>query len=247
MSLTNTMEPDSPIGFVITIQSLKESRESAEKTIQTAKDCKFPFKLIPFDAFTPNRTNVRAEFEKRGISFKKFNEFDLGAKPLNVACCFLSHLALWETAINIGHPVFIFEHDCRFSTNPFPTEPILSCLEREKQPRLVTFGAPSYGAFLEPSFEGIGPLTSKKYLPGAHAYGINPMAALALINHARSDRPKPADVFIHLRSFHWIMEYYPWACEVEDTFTTLQTAVKGCKSKFAYRQTPEEYRIIDVN
>ena len=134
--------------------------------------------------------------------------------------------------------ILILEHDARFIKK---REPFLRFYDG-----VLSIGKPSYGKYFIPRKEGINPLTSKRYLPGAHAYLVSPFAADQMIREARNGIPRPTDVFIHTQTFPWIQEYYPWFVEVEDTFTTVQSKEKGCKSKHAFRLNEKNYKIIDV-
>ena len=50
-------------------------------------------------------------------------------------------------------------------------------------------------------------MTSKKYFPGAHAYGVKPEGAKQLVYEATSSG-KPTDVYLHTDTFSWLQEYY---------------------------------------
>ena len=106
---------------------------------------------------------------------------------------------------------------------------------------VCNFGKPSYGNWITPKTLGVNPLTSKKYFPGAHAYGVKPEGAKQLVYEATSSG-KPTDVYLHTDTFSWLQEYYPWPAEARDNFTTIQN-VNGCLAKHNYN---EDYEISDV-
>jgi hypothetical protein len=132
---------------------------------------------------------------------------------------FMSHYSLWAHCVATDKPILILEHDAIFKA-PLPD---LSDFEG-----LVNLGRPSFGKFKTPK-DGFGPLTSKPYLPGAHAYYVTPGAAAELLEKAKTEAC-PTDVFLSLDRFPWLTEYFPWPIVCEDTFTTIQKAA-GCKAK----------------
>lgn len=107
--------------------------------------------------------------------------------------------------------------------------------------RLLSLGKPSYGDFDVPLRQGVNPLTSKPYFPGAHAYMINPEGARALISQSKLGA-KTTDVFLHVDTFPWLQEFYPWPVEAHDSFTTIQNR-SGCLAKHNYGTS---YEIADV-
>ena len=82
-------------------------------------------------------------------------------------------------------------------------------------------------------------LISKQYLPGAHAYGITPKGARAIIEQTIFNAG-PTDVFLNNRLFTWLEEYYPWPVKCNDEFTTIQNET-GCLAKHNYGK---QYAII---
>jgi GR25 family glycosyltransferase involved in LPS biosynthesis len=104
---------------------------------------------------------------------------------------------------------------------------------------IVNLGKPSYGKWNTPTFLGEGPLTSKAYFPGAHAYYITPKGAQQLIDQAYIDAG-PTDIFINKSHFNDLKECYPWPAEAKDSFTTIQNEI-GCQAKHNYG---EAYEII---
>ena len=88
-------------------------------------------------------------------------------------------------------------------------------------------GRPSFGSFNRPE-PGLGPLVSKRYFPGAHAYYLTPSGAGLLL--AKCDQAEPTDIFLNKARFPWLQEFYPWPVVCEDSFTTIQKP-RGCTSK----------------
>ena len=99
----------------------------------------------------------------------------------------------------------------------------------------MNIGAPSYGNAQTPNILGVNPLTSKPYFPGAHGYMITPAGAKMLISKAKTNAA-PTDVFMSLSNFPTLQEYYPWAVEARDSFTTIQKQA-GCLAKHSYGET----------
>ena len=138
---------------------------------------------------------------------------------------------MWQKCIELDEEILIFEHDAVL-TGPIPNAPYTF---------ICSFGKPSYGNFNIPQTLGLNPLTSKRYFPGAHAYGIKPAGAKILIDQAKTDAG-PTDTFLHLDRFNFLQEYYPWPAEARDNFTTIQN-INGCLAKHNYN---EDYEISDV-
>ena len=92
-----------------------------------------------------------------------------------------------------------------------------------------------------PRIMGWNGLVSKRYFPGAHAYMITPEGAKKLIEQAQKEA-LPTDVFLHIETFPWLQEYYPWPAEARDTFTTIQNK-RGCTAKHNYK---DGYEISEV-
>ena len=86
---------------------------------------------------------------------------------------------------------------------------------------------------------GVGPLTTKKYFPGAHAYMVSPTGARQLVDKSKT-HAKPTDIFLNLGNFPWLQEYYPFVAKADDSFTTIQNK-NGCTAKHNYN---DSYRIM---
>ena len=155
-----------------------------------------------------------------GINPNGFEE--VYSRTDNCKAAFLSHYLLWKRALISTEDILIFEHDAVIRSE-IPSVPFNGC---------ISYGKPSYGKFNTPSFLGAGPLTSKPYFPGAHAYKVSPAGASQLIEKAKTEAG-PTDVFLRLDRFNWLQEYYPWPVEARDTFTTIQNE-RGCLAKHNY-------------
>jgi GR25 family glycosyltransferase involved in LPS biosynthesis len=205
--------------YVITIASLQKSIDIADRCIESGKQ--FGIEIEKFDAITPAQDVYKISVE-RGINLSGFDE--RYSRKENAIACFLSHHSLWQLAVDKQEDILILEHDAVF-TSSFDFSLNFK--------GLLSLGKPSYGKYNTPR-KGVGPLVSKQYLPGAHAYIVKPKAALDLINKSKV-LSKPADIFMDVRTFSWLEEYYPWPVEVRDTFTTVQKTT-GCLAKHSYKE-----------
>jgi GR25 family glycosyltransferase involved in LPS biosynthesis len=206
--------------YVITIMSNDRSCTAANRCMESAK--KFGMDCHMWAATTP-ADNIKLLFEKEGIDPSRFNEEY--SRLENCMAAFYSHYTLWKKCVELGHEITIFEHDA---------------VVVERVPDFIDFkgcvnlGKPSYGKFKTPKKIGVNPLTSKTYLPGAHAYRITTAGAKKFIEAAKT-KAEPTDVFIRLENFSWLEEFYPWPVECKDTFTTIQHE-KGCAAKHGYNK-----------
>lgn len=205
---------------VITIVDNPQSVEVAERCIESG--AKFGHKIDMFPAITPEDKPLDI-LRSIGISEAGFHEKYSFLE--RAVAAFISHHALWTECSMRNEPYVIFEHDA-VVIDPLPLGHI------QRRP-FLNLGKPSYGKFNIPSFLGSGPLTSKRYMPGAHAYSLLPSAAAYLLEAARH-KAGPTDVFLHLDRFPWLEEYYPWPVEARDTFTTIQREA-GCLAKHNYK------------
>lgn len=205
--------------YVITITTLPKSVEIANRCIESGK--KFGIDIEIFPAITP-KDNVHELASQYGINTRGFEE--RWSRRDNAISCFLSHYSLWKKCLELNESIFILEHDAVIVNKIDMNIPFKGVL---------SLGKPSYGKFNTPK-PGIGPLVSKDYLPGAHAYMIKPKAAEDLINRSKL-KAIPTDVFIDRRTFSWIEEFYPWPVEVHDTFSTVQK-LSGCIAKHNYKE-----------
>jgi GR25 family glycosyltransferase involved in LPS biosynthesis len=215
--------------FVITIMKNQQSYDAAQRCIRSA--AKFNIEVNTFSAVTPSDNPGRLLASNK-IPVEGF--VSNYSRLENVTSCFLSHWSLWRRCMQGDEPFLILEHDAIF-TDPVPTVPF---------DKLLSIGAPSYGKFKTPKTLGVNPLTSKTYLPGAHAYILKPEGAAKLVEQARINA-SPTDVFLNLQNFPWLQEYYPWCVEVQDSFTTVQ-AKPGCLAKHNYQKNPDNYEIVQV-
>ncbi len=216
--------------YVITILDNEQSVKAAENCIRSGA----PQGIVinKWKATTPADMPFEMLAEK-GIDGNRLDE--VYSRADNCAAAFLSHYSLWEECMKVQEPIMIFEHDAVIVDTI--SERILNgqCFKQ-----MMNIGKPSYGQFRTPAFIGSGPLTSKKYFPGAHAYIVKPAAARQLIQATKGIGAAPTDVFLHKDTFPFLEEYYPWPVEARDSFTTIQ-AKEGCLAKHNYN---EDYKIV---
>ena len=210
--------------YVITMMATPQSVKSAERCIKSGKR-----RGVTIDKWAATIPTDRLPelLEAAGIKQEGFEE--KYSRLDNCMAAFYSHWSLWQHCIDIQQPITIFEHDAV----------IVDCIPTLHHDGCINIGKPSYGKFNTPSWLGPNPLISKRYFPGAHAYQINPTGAQKLIDQARV-HARPTDVFLHLDTFPWLQEYYPWPVEARDTFTTIQKT-EGCLAKHGYNDI---YKII---
>jgi GR25 family glycosyltransferase involved in LPS biosynthesis len=211
--------------FVITVKDIPESVQCAERCIKSAAEHGLDVEM--FFGVTP-KDNPLKMLDDLGISPKNFT--GKYSRVENCVAAFLSHRALWERCSDLNEDLLVFEHDA-VVVAPIPVF--------KPYNRLISYGKPSYGNFRTPMKIGVNPLTSKAYLPGAHAYALKPSAARILLEESIL-YAGPTDVFLSKSHFPWIEEYYPWPVEVNDTFSTIQKN-EGCLAKHNYG---EGYKII---
>ncbi len=216
--------------YVITIMDNKRSLQVAKRCVKHAAYYDIDVKL--FEATTPKDKPIKM---LKALNIEPAGFTEVYSRPDRCMSAFLSHHRLWEKcAEENNEPYIIFEHDA-IMTGQLGIMPRIHW----DAPVLVSIGAPSYGKFNVPSKLGLNKLMSKQYLPGAHAYIINPQAAKALIDRAKIDA-SPTDVFIHNDRFNFLHELYPYIAEAKDNFTTIQKE-QGCLAKHGYG---EAYDII---
>ncbi len=209
---------------VITIMENERSVQVADRLIKSGKT--FGYNIKKHKAFSPTNCDVLKELEKHKLSPLGFQE--KYSRHQNCIAGFLSHHSLWLKCIKSKEPMYIFEHDAVLE-GEVPTMDTFD---------ILSIGKPSYGNWNQPEFLGYGPLISKRYFPGAHAYRITPTGAQQLVDEAVHSAG-PTDVYIHLDKFK-LGEYYPWPAEARDNFTTIQQE-QGCLAKHNYG---ESYEII---
>lgn len=213
--------------YVITIQDNKNSKAAAGRCIASGQ--LHGLAIHEWKATTP-RDDLDWIVQRNSIQIEGFVE--KWSRNKNALAAFLSHFSLWQECIMSNQEITIFEHDAIVVNNIPTLIPYQGC---------ISLGAPSYGKYETPFKLGVNPLTSKPYFPGAHAYRINPNGANILISTAKANA-KPTDVFLDIRTFPFLEEYYPWPVEARDTFTTIQNEL-GCKAKHNYN---EQYEIVDA-
>lgn len=212
--------------FVITIMDNPKSVAAADRCVRSGATWGVP--VEKFKAITPSDSPIKIASEKQipieGFE-EKYSRFD------RCLSAFLSHYSLWEKCIEERQPMVVLEHDAYF----------VNGLPLFIGGHIVNLGQPSYGRFRIPQILGEGPLQSKRYLPGAHGYYIDPKGAKLLVERANTDAA-PTDVFINLDHFKDIKELYPWPIEARDSFTTIQNET-GCGAKHNWHKD-SNYEIL---
>lgn len=206
----------------------ERSVQSAKRTIKTG--AQYGIKIDHFQAITP-RSNLTKLMVDNNVSIYDFEE--PYSRLQNCAAAFMSHFLLWKLSVELNEEVTIFEHDA-FIQGTIP--------ENLAYRGCISFGQPSYGRWDSPQFVGVNPLTSKRYFPGAHAYRVKPNFAKIMIEQAQH-KAAPTDVFLHLDTFSFLEEYYPWPVIARDSFTTIQ-GPKGILAKHSYVKEGDTYDII---
>lgn len=220
--------------YVITILQNEKSVEAAERCISSA--ARHGLAVEKFPAFTPEDDPIKL-LEDKGVLHQGLNE--KWSRSLNCAAAFLSHYTLWEKCLSDGQ-LIVFEHDAVI-VNQIPS----SVIQGWGFKQMISLGRPSYGQFRTPRVLGSGPLVSKRYFPGAHAYAIKPAAAKTITDHAKDIGARPTDVYLNLDNFSFLEEFYPWPVEAHDYFTTIQNE-EGCQAKHNYVKNREKYNIISA-
>lgn len=211
--------------FVITIMDNEKSVEAADRCI--ASGAKFGEVIEKFSAFTPKNMPLEILKANKVPSDGLVEKY---SRSENCAAAFLSHFTLWQKCLELNQPIMIFEHDA-VQTDPIP-EAIRAGWGFKQ---MMSMGKPSYGRFRVPQVLGSGPLTSKRYFPGAHAYAIKPAGARQIVQHAQVRGAAPTDVYLNLDNFPFLEELYPWTHEAQDYFTTIQNEL-GCQAKHNYKE-----------
>lgn len=213
-------------GYVITITHNEDSVRGAKRCIDTAR-LSGDLEVYEHVATTPEDDPLSLA-EKIGIDIEGFKE--PYSRLENCVAAFLSHYGLWIECVDLNKPIVIFEHDVIVFDHVPTTCPFNG---------VMNIGQPSYGKWDRPMHLGVGPLTTKRYFPGAHAYMVNPVGAKKLIEQAKV-RARPTDIFLNIDTFPWLQEYYPFVARADDSFTTIQNR-RGCIAKHNYS---DEYRIV---
>lgn len=207
--------------YVITIFDNEKSVKAAQKCIESG--ARYGLDIEMFKAITPaNTPDLYGYAESNGIDVDNFAE--KWSRQENCVAAFMSHFNLWCQCIIAEEEVQIFEHDAVIVSRIPEQINFTGC---------INLGKPSYGKFITPKQIGVNPLTSKRYMPGAHAYRINRYGANMMVAQAQM-RAGPTDVFLNIDTFPWLQEYYPWPVEARDTFTTIQREA-GCQAKHNYK------------
>jgi len=214
---------------VITIMDNPKSIKVAGRCINSEPKLKIKY----HEAFTP-KDNLNEIFKRNDIKdLSRFHANEWG-RPDRQMAAFLSHLYVWKQCLIDNENTLVLEHDA-IITGDIP--------ENLSFNKVITLGKPSYGQYNTPKFLGVGPMVQASYTKGAHGYVVSPAGAKALLDKAKT-HAETTDIFLNLGNFPWLQEYYPWAVEVRDTFTTIQNS-KGCRAKdLSHMLKPTEYEII---
>lgn len=214
--------------YVITILDNQKSVEAANRCIKSAES-QAGIEVEKWKATTPANMPERIALKENIPNTNFINKY---SRYHNCLAAFISHYSLWKECVKIQEPILILEHDAVFVNDIPEFLDFQGCL---------SLGHPSYGKFNTPMTLGVSHLSSKAYLPGAHAYIIKPWAAATFIEKAKQDA-RPTDVFISLSNFPFLEEYYPWPVKALDTFSTIQQQT-GCLAKHTYH---DSYEIVQV-
>ena len=209
--------------YVITINDIPRSVQLAKRMIKSGTA--HGITTETFDAITPRNTNVLEMLQQEDLPPARFAE--VYSRTENCIAAFLSHYSLWKECVATNTTTTIFEHDAV----------VCNDIGNIVFDKVVSLGQPSYGKYKTPAFLGSGPLTSKRYFPGAHAYRVSPIGAKLLIERAKT-HAAPTDVFLHVDNFPWLQEHYPWLARADDNFSTIQNE-RGCLAKHNYGETYE--------
>ena len=213
--------------FVITVKDNEHSEAAADRCIKSA--ARYDLEVEKYYGYNHNDDVIKIAQDEGIISIDRFRTNEYSRMP-NVLAAFLSHRSLWKKCNIEEKPIIIFEHDA-VVVDMVPVNAPFK--------HVMSIGKPSYGKYNTPMILGIGPLKSKPYFPGAHAYMVRPSGANMLLKTA-SQKAEPTDIFLNMYNFPWLQEYYPWPVETIDTFSTIQY-VYGTYAKHGYN---ENYKIV---
>ncbi len=208
--------------FVLTIEDIEQSQQAAHRCIESGKT--HGVNVQKHYGFTP-KDNPLKILEEKNLPLTKFKE--KWSRLDNVVAAFLGHRSLWEICAEGKDNCLILEHDAVFDSS------INAHLLYTQDHDIVSVGAPSYGKFNTPMQLGIGPLVSKTYFPGAHAYILTPKGAKEALIVSMTEAG-PTDVFFNLNNFPNLKEFYPWPVRANDNFTTIQRQ-EGCLAKHNWK------------
>ena len=201
--------------YVITIMDMPESRRVAQRCIESGAAFGAWIETHPATtpADSPHDMFIARAWSSVGFDHNAFSRLH------PCMATFISHSSLWQLCVDVDEPILIMEHDAVIKA-PIP--------ELEPGYLVCNLGRPSFGHFETPP-DGIGPLSSKRYFPGAHGYAIEPTGAAKLLAKAATDA-QPTDVYLGLSRFPWLLEYHPWPIVCDDSFSTIQRE-RGCIAK----------------
>lgn len=204
---------------VITIKDHEKSMQVAKRCIESG--AKFGHVIEHSWAITPKDDPIKM-MNRLKLPIARF--YDKYSFPEKAISAFLSHYMLWHECSVTNEDYVIFEHDAVL-VNPVPVH--------TTHRGLLSLGQPSYGKYNDPLLIGVNPLTSKRYLPGAHAYMLKPYTARLIMEEAMFTA-QPTDIFLNLDRFPFLEEFYPWPAVAADSFTTIQREA-GCVAKHNYK------------
>ncbi len=193
-------------GIIITCMEIPESIKASARCAESGK--RFGVDMCRSMAFTPKDRPDRI-FEERGWPLEPFtvNRY-CRAEPCMATL--LSHHSLWELSSENDEPIIVCQHDAVF---------VSELPDLSECRGVCNLAHPSFGKWKTPK-KGLGPLTSKHFLPGAHGYYVHPEGARKLI--AGMHDAQPTDVYLGRKRFPWLEEFYPWPIKCDDSFSTIQ-------------------------
>ena len=227
--------------FVITLKGIKESEESAQKALASAREHGYDASI--FNAIKP-KDNPLQIFNKHGIKMVGWAE---QANPA-VAACWASHFLLWKKCVEMDEPFLILEHDAIVESK-FPNH----LIKRVKQ--IVNLGAPGYIDSvndiknIQYLKKGLSRLRSNYKFCGTHGYIVTPGIDEIIENMELNTVATALDFYLHIGEFPKLQEYIPWCVSAESNFTTIQTdkGPEGAPKHFTGTEFKKLQYTIDPN
>ena len=221
-------------GYVIQISSNELSKESAKKTIESAKT----IGNIDVEPFEGIHKKDSIEINKK-LNFNLIDEEHLWTNIGNkesILGCFLSHYNLWMKCAKSNEKIMILEHDVVF-TGRF--------IDHDFE-GVINYGAPLWETSIKKSNFDFDKIYKKRkrrglhkrfcdcekienqecycseyYLHGAHCYTITPKAASKLVKKASTIGIVPADLHINRYNID-VADVYPYCSYQNQTFSLIQ-------------------------
>ena len=215
--------------YIITVKGNELSEESANKTLQSAKQSG----LEPEIYYGVNKYEAEHILTNSGLDIdNKDGVFTKVSYKESTIGCFLSHWSLWKKCINRNEPFVILEHDVNFY-GKFDFDKV-----DKDSDGVINIGKPLWGKKWKAWPDGLVerfckvPMLSfveeykycdceQHFLHGAHSYIITPNAAKKLIKHYTENGIVPADNSINLDVVK-IYDYKPFICEQVRNFSLVQ-------------------------